>query len=560
MHGLLANLWRPSGGNTRAGAEAVSTRWLDWSERARLALAAVSGLLWAAAFPKWNFAGLGWVAPGLLLLAARGSVAPFRIGYVGGLAYGLASFYWLVLIPVRFYPILGWVALCGYLACYPAVWCWLSVRLDPGMGASKGEGSWAWRMSFSLACGATWVGLEMLQARLLTGFPWDLLGVSQYRQLPLIQLAAITGVYGISFVMVWVSVSLMLALTRLVRRPTTRLAWLADLVLPVAAVTVCCLAGLARMASMSAVSRELRVTLVQPSIPQTMIWNADDNLTRFRRLLDLSEVAMATKPDLLVWPEAATPGLIRFEQDIYRAVTNLVRAHQVWLVLGADDAEPRGADEADYFNSSFLFNPQGNVAASYRKRRLVIFGEYIPLAHWLPFMKWLTPIGGGFVSGTRAVPFELPDLHVRTATLICFEDVFPHFVRDYATEETDFLLNLTNDGWFGESAAQWQQAANAVFRAVENGLPLVRCANNGLTCWIDAAGGMHEVYFGDSTDIYGAGFKTARIPLRPGGRPATRPCYNQYGDWFGWSCLGVATLLHGTSGLKLRRQRRNVEP
>ena len=153
----------------------------------------------------------------------------------------------------------------------------------------------------------------------------------------------------------------------------------------------------------------------------------------------------------------------------------------------------------------------------------------------------------------------MPALHAQTATLICFEDVFPRLVRQYVSPETDFLVNITNDGWFGQSAAQWQQAANAVFRAVENGLPLVRCANNGLTCWIDATGAMHEVYFGDSSDIYGPGFKTALVPLLPPGTKRPPTLYNRYGDWFGWACVAVcAAFLTLHIGTRIVRRKRNT--
>ena len=135
--------------------------------------------------------------------------------------------------------------------------------------------------------------------------------------------------------------------------------------------------------------------------------------------------------------------------------------------------------------------------------------------------------------------------------LICFEDVFPHCVREYVEDDTDFLLNLTNNGWFGESAAQWQHAANAVFRAVENGLPLVRCANNGLTCWVDARGRVEEIYFPGTRDIYGAGWKMARVPLLAG-QPRAPTFYRRHGDWFGWSCVAVSALGLGAAGLRRR--------
>ena len=262
---------------------------------------------------------------------------------------------------------------------------------------------------------------------------------------------------------------------------------------------------------------------------------------------ELAESVGETRPDLMIWPEAAVPEMVRYDEPTLAAVARLAREHQVWMILGSDDAgpskDPATPKGTDYYNSSFLVAPTGQLAAKYDKRRLVMFGEYVPLARWLPFLKYFTPIQGGFAAGTQPVFFEMSAPRAKVSVLICFEDAFPHLARDYVQKDTDFLVNLTNDGWFGASAAQWQHAANAVFRAVENDVPLVRCTNNGLTCWIDRRGGMHEVYFGDSPDIYAAGFKTAKIPLLSPGEKRAPTFYNRHGDWFGWGCVGAAVVL-----------------
>ena len=127
-----------------------------------------------------------------------------------------------------------------------------------------------------------------------------------------------------------------------------------------------------------------------------------------------------------------------------------------------------------------------------------------------------------------------------TSTLICFEDVFPQLAREYVQDDTDFLVNLTNDGWFGDGAAQWQQAAAAIFRAVENGLPLVRCSNNGLTCWADASGRLHDIFKNPAGSVYGPGAVTIEIPV---GEKREPTFYNRHGDWFGWVCVGITGLL-----------------
>jgi apolipoprotein N-acyltransferase len=535
---------------------------LQPDEWRRFALALIAGLAQAASFPKIGVAGLGWLAPALMLAAAagQGGGAAFRIGYVAGLVRSLATFYWLLYIPVSFAPIVGWLALSAYLALYPALWVWLCWKLYPADLRQTERRlipllndflstHWAQRLQWALLCAALWVAGEMVLARLFTGFPWSLLGTSQFRVLPLIQIASSTGVYGVSFLMVWLSASLLGTVAALVQAPERRRSWMIELIVPMLCLVAVILFGMRKLFHSPRPGPTLKIALVQPSIPQTMIWDASESAQRLQQVLALSETALATKPDLVVWPEAAVPGVLRWDTNrygdatLYEAVTSQARRHHVWMVVGADDAapNPRVPDQVDYFNSSFLIDPSGGVVATYRKRRLVIFGEYMPLARWLPFMRSFTGVTGDFTSGTRAVPFILSDVRVKLSVLICFEDIFPDQTREYVEEDTDFLLNLTNNGWFGESAAQWQQAANAVFRAVENGLPVVRCANNGLTCWVDGQGRMNEVYFPGTTDIYGVGYKVAQVPLLAGQRrPPT--FYRQHGDWFGWMCVGLAGL------------------
>ncbi len=547
----------------------------------RYLLAVFAGLLLAAAFHDIEVPGLAWIAPALMVAAAlgRSPAEAFRLGYVAGMVFWLATLHWLLVIPVTGYPLVGWVALSAYLALYPAAWVWLLIAAQtpnahgqsavapdavegPSSGllgpAAGGISTWHWRRRALWALGgaAAWVALEMLRGWLFTGFPWNLLGVSQYSLLPLVQLASVTGVYGVSFVVAWTSLCLLLAGVMILRRPTTRSVWIGEIWLPGVVLVLLFSAGDRRLAQAPAPSAGLKVTFVQPSIPQTMIWDPKETTNRFRQLLQLSERALADKPDLLVWPEAALPSIDLTE---FTALTNLIRAHHVWTIIGGDDVERHpGATrdtDLDYFNSAFLFDPEGRVVASYRKRRLVIFGEYVPLARWLPFVRHLTPIEGSFCAGTRPVPFVLKVPRAQTSVLICFEDVFPDLARASVEPDTDFLLNLTNDGWFGESAAQWQHAANAVLRAVENGVPLLRCANNGLTCWVDAHGRIREIFRDPKGSIHGPGFMTAAIPLVNGsGREPT--FYHRHGDWFGWLCVA------GAMGMVLSRgwPRRTRDP
>jgi apolipoprotein N-acyltransferase len=283
----------------------------------------------------------------------------------------------------------------------------------------------------------------------------------------------------------------------------------------------------------------LKVALVQPGIPQTIIWDANERTNRLNKLLELSHEALAHHPDLLVWPEAALPpGMIGRTRDTQQLITALVRSNQVWMIFGVIDTA--GANNEIELNSAFLIDPAGDLISRYNKRKLVVFGEYMPATRWLPFLKKLRADGAGLQAGRVPVHFQMGMAGARISPLICFEDVFPLLTRESVDSETDFLLNLTNNGWFGVGAAQWQHAVSALFRAIENGLPLVRCTNNGLTCWIDSVGRLHDVYFPGSTDIYQAGFKIVEIPLRSlAEKKQGQTIYNRLGDWFSFLCVAV---------------------
>ena len=527
----------------------------DWSKSPWFCrvLAIVAGAALALSFQKTNIAGLAWIAPALMLFAAQRGRS-FRLGYLAGFVHYLISLSWLLHIPVKLYPILGWIALCAYLALFPATWAWLCAGNVSPFGFRVS--SWAARTAFAFFCAAAWVAMEMAIARMFTGFPWNLLGASQQKLSPLIQVASWTGIHGVAFLVVWFAASMLNLLNALLQHPAARSAWLKELALPVLAVAVAYAFGVRQIKSQVIPERHLRIALVQPSIPQTMIWNPADSDARFAELLRLTTAALTNKPDVLIWPEAALPKMLREDTVTQNLLANLATSNRAWFIIGSDDRDWRGTNDV-YFNSSFLVSPRGEIASTYRKRRLVIFGEYVPLIDWLPFVKYLTPISGGFTAGERPVTFDFAELSAKTSVLICFEDVFPHYAREHASEDVDFLVNITNDGWFGESAAQWQQAASAAFRAVENGMPLVRCANNGVSCWIDRFGVMHNVFFEGSPSVYSAGFKIISLPLPSRNARPQRTFYSRHGDWFGWSCVALTLGILGVRLSNLRQKSKN---
>lgn len=559
----------PFGRELAFGRDIAKLAWLSFLSnqlllRHRYFLAALAGFGLATAFPKFDFAGAAWAAPALILACAYRTDArtAFRIGYVAGLAFYLSTLYWLLHIPVTAFPIFGWFAMSAFLALYLATWVWL-------LASRLGRGGWLRRSAWTLAGAAAWVALEMIRARFLSGFPWNNIGTSQWGMLPLIQIAAVTGVYGVSFIVVWFSLAVYSGVLAMFRHPTARYVWMSEIMLPLIVLLILFVTGMSRLRSGSAETETLRITFIQPAIPQTMIWDSGENTNRFRQLMELTAQALTNETDLLLWPEAALP---EFNVATFAAITNLIQTHHVEMIFGADDAKekanPTPGDRYDSYNAAFHFRPDGSLGGIYHKRHLVMFGEYIPLVQALPFVKWFTPITGGFTPGERVTHFRLerwgehrrepfanpaatntdgsPGVsphRIKVSTLICFEDTFAHLVREYVDDDTDFLVNLTNNGWFGESASQWQHAASAALRAVENGVPLLRCCNNGVTCWIDARGQVREIFRDQRGSEYGAGYVTWEIPILAPGEKRPRTFYNQHGDWFAWACVAVTGLL-----------------
>jgi apolipoprotein N-acyltransferase len=505
-------------------------------------VAILAGLLLAAVFPRINFAGGAWLAPGLMAWAAqnkKGSDA-FRVGVVSGLSFWLVSLYWLLEIPYRWYSIpvcpgIGWIALCTVLSLFSGAWTWL---------ISTGEmiSLWVGRLLWALGGAAAWVALEMIRARVLGGFPWNFLGASQFRMIPLIQIASVTGVYGISFLAVWTSLSFYSLARMVFSRPNSRFVWSGEIFMPVFVAAILFACYEIKLMEPAPIMTTLRVALIQPSIPQDLIWDDNANAERFKQVIQLSESALTNNVDLMVWPESGVP---EFDEATYETITNLAWTHHVWLIFNANHVVSRpGATneyDNDVYNAAFLADPEGKLRLDeiYHKQKLVMFGEYIPFLSWLPFVKWFTPIDGGFTPGTSAMEFNLEDFQITASPLICYEDMFPQTGRQAAEGGADFLVNVTNDGWFGQSAEQWQHETCAIFRAVENGIPLVRCCNNGVTCWIDAAGRQREIFRDDSGSAYGAGTMIFDLPL-----PKHEPTfYTRHGDWFGWGCVGIAVAL-----------------
>lgn len=487
-----------------------------------LLLAVLSGGLLVLAFPRADLGPLAFVALVPLLVAFRG--AGWRgaagLGFVAGLVFFAGSLYWVVPTVVG-YGGLPWAAaggvlllLAGYLALYVAAFGAGLAVLQPRRGPTA-----------LLAAAALWVALELLRTHLFTGFPWNLLGHSQYRNLPLIQIAAATGVYGVSFVVLAVNG----AVADIVAFPP---AWRRGV--PSAGAAAVLVAGaLAYGWAAPAPSgpETMRVALVQGNIPQGVKWEPgyQDATLGVYRALTLEEAGRL--PDLVVWPETAVPFFLR--QDPRRpAVEGLAAEIGAPLLVGAPDRE--GPPPSRYTNSAFLITPQDGIVRKYDKVHLVPFGEYVPLKGVLSFVNRLAQgTIGDFAPGTEFTVFSIPA--GRFGVTISYEVYFPVQVRQYVRNGAQFLVNITNDAWYGRSAAPYQHIAMVVFRAVENRRYLVRAANTGISAVVAPDGRIIA-----SSDLFERTAFTAAIAPRDGLTP-----YARYGDVFAWgaaAAIGVALL------------------
>jgi apolipoprotein N-acyltransferase len=510
--------------------------------RSRYLWAMLAGLVLALAFPKFNLAGFAWLGPALMVFAARGKTGAdaFRVGCVSGFTFWLITLCWLLQIPYAGPPILGWLLLSAYCALFFGAWTWLISNFKFQIS------NWPRRQAWMLGGAAAWTALEFFRGWFLGGFPWSFLGCSQYKIVPLIQVAAFAGVFGVSFLAVWFSLALYAAAGKIIFQPGKRLAWQMEILFPLFVVIGCYVAGMHWMnfapSTVENAARSLRVTSIQPSVPQTLIWSQDEDETRLHELVARTQAALTNATDLLLWPEAALPKMLRYDDETFRAVTNLAVTHRVWIVTASDDVEPAknsasGRNEV-YYNAAFLVSPEGQIVQRYCKQKLVIFGEYVPLERWLPFLKWFSPVEVPFTPGDKAGVFDLPNVNVRLAPLICFEDTFPASGRAVANAgDLDFLVNLTNDGWFGEASEQRQHLANSIFRAVETGLPLLRSCNNGVTCWVDEHGRLQKIFSDDHGGDHGPGAFTFDLPLRTAKEKYAPTFYQKQGNIFAWLCV-----------------------
>jgi len=509
---------------------------MEWRS---LGLAFLSGIFLILIFPKFNLSFLAWVAlvPLLLALEGRNLRDSFNLGFLTGLISFVGILYWIVptIVSSGESGLLGLVSLVllsGYLSIYCALFCtifrYASVKITHNTLAL-------------LFAPALWVSLELLRAYLFSGFPWALLGYSQWNFTPLIQISEFTGVYGVSFLIVMVNGALIeagrsFARSRREEGLSERKAGKSALFLGVTLlVFVLCLTyGLVTIyrepfAGGEAPGEEKsrsRIALVQGSIDQYMKWDK-----KYEELIkdtygELVEMASREKPQLIVWPETALPGYLKRDRQLQKWVENVVGQTNAYHIIGSPEYR-----ENAYYNAAFLISPKGEILGEYDKIHLVPFGEMVPFRPILSrFINVLNGLGDFSPSRERKLlrtPFG------NFAVLICWEGIFPHLVRKFVKDGADYLTNITNDAWFLRTAAPFQHFIASVFRAVENRASVVRVANTGVSGFIDQYGRVIK-----KTEIFQKDYLNSSVSRR-----TRQTFYTSYGDIFAYLCVALSISL-----------------
>jgi apolipoprotein N-acyltransferase len=509
--------------------------------------ALISGIGLGLAFPKPDLHLLVWVALVPLLLALRGAgvARAWWLGMITGLVYRAVALYWLVDTMAEYgglglpVALAAATALIFVLASFIGVPAMLAAWYGPvGMGAG-------------VFLSVLWVALEFLQKFPVGGFPWAFVGYAAGRNLVFMQAADLAGVYGLSAVAVFVNVALASLIAK--RGEAFRLVAVAAVL--VAAIGLYGAARLAAAPPLLAASPEaadanagdaLRVAVVQGNVAQGRKWDPASRASILADHLQLSARAAEAGARLVIWPESSIPNPAGLARDpaVRDAIAQTARRFDISIIVGSPHVDGVG-DDIKVTNAAFLIAPDGSWRQRYDKVRLVPFGEVVPLRRWLPWIAPLVVAVGDFHPGDLDQPlFGDPELLLPAFSVaICYEIVFPGFIRRQVRRGASFLVTITNDAWYGTSSGPYQHFAMARMRAVENRRYVVRAANTGISGIVDPWGRVRA-----HLDLEQKGMRTFSIFPRTSTSP-----YVLWGDLFAVACVLLASV-----GVIVRRQQKRA--
>ena len=490
-------------------------------------LAAISGILLVLIFPRFNFESLAWFAfiPLFSAIEAKTPQSAALLGFITGMVFYTWGLSWINNTLINYgnlpsvvsFMVLGLLA--AYLSFYTALFCYLIRRV-----CKENRGL------FFLFAPVLWVSLEYIRSTHSEfGFSWLGLGYSQFKTLHVIQMAEITGVYGISWLIMLLNAGLYLA-WKTWREPGNVGARFISVTLLVFA----CWWGYGSVVMdrpNTDKNSGLTVGLIQVNVEQFMKWNPVFQKVVMGKYRDLTLVAAQSKPQLIVWPETAMPFYYNQHPVGTEFVNDLARQTQTPILFGSPHKENKDGHTTHY-NSAYLVSETGDTQNRYDKIHLVPFGEFVPFRELLFFVEKMVEMIGDFGRGKEATLFDVAGY--KAGVSICYEIIFPDLIRQAVKNGANFLINITNDAWFGKSAASYQHMSMGALRAVENRVPIVRAANTGISGTIDANGALR-----DETDLFVEAAKITKITPRQRGLTF----YTAYGDVFSWICLVLTVVL-----------------
>lgn len=485
-------------------------------------LSILSGLLLTAGFPKPAMFYLAWVAfvPLLYAIRSKNGKQAFALGYICGLVHSVTCLFWIFHAVYHyggFTPAISFLILlllCCVMAVYPAVFALLAQRWEN------------MPVLYVFGLPFAWVLLEWIRAFVISGFPWANLGYTQTPLKPLIQIADITGVYGLSWLVVFGNTVIAGFIRNFFRRSG------------VAVLALCIvftlLYGFWRTEKISALQSRaplLNVGIIQGNIAQDQKWDQafeSETIGRYG-LFSTDSIKKAPVPDILLWPESAMPFFYGLDEKPSQEVDHIVRQTGKPLLFGSVgvrlmEGTPR------LLNRAYLLDEHAGLQGAYAKQHLVPFGEYIPCSDLLSFVHHLAGAGGSmdFIPGRDPGPLVFGKTPL--GVLICYEAIFPQIARETVRRGAQVLMNITNDAWYGDTGGPYQHLEISRWRAIKCRVPLVRAANTGVSAAFDATG--QEC---GRLALNTGGFLTCSVHPMP-----YLSFYAKYGDLFAWFCVFAA--------------------
>ncbi|MEN6374483.1 MAG: apolipoprotein N-acyltransferase [Smithella sp.] len=443
-----------------------------------ITLAMVSGVLLFLSFPKYGSGFLAWIAL-IPLFQAIKEVASIRqglfLGFITGMICHIGLIYWITYVVVNYgyLPVSLGIALMILLACYLSLYTALF---------AAGIVFFQQKMKLCFAAPVLWICLEYCKSHLMSGFPWENLGYSQYLNKYILQFADIAGVYGLSFLIVLTNAILFEVISKKTKKEFIATAAIIFILAGVL------FYGVHRSKQIDAFltnAPTMEVSIIQGNIDQAVKWNDSFQKETINIYEQLSLQNMPPAGGLIVWPETAVPFNYQDANEDQNRVRDISLKTKSWFIFGSTSYE-NSKEEIKYYNSAYLLSPQGEIKGKYNKVHLVPYGEFVPLRTVFPFIGKLTAGMGDFTAGAGYFPLIMDNKKI--GVLICYEGILPFAAGTYKKGGAELLINITNDAWFGATSAPFQHFSMAVFRAVETRLYLVRAANTGISAIVDPNG------------------------------------------------------------------------